>query len=95
MISGKIVPGRRGQRGHPERRRAADSGHRSRAHGAAAEEAFRHVRDEAIQLHGGIGFTWEHDLHLYFKRAKYLEFALGRPVEHREVVARAVLGGRG
>ena len=35
--------------------------------------ASRKVCGEAIQVHGGIGFTWEYDLHLYFKRAKYLE----------------------
>jgi alkylation response protein AidB-like acyl-CoA dehydrogenase len=56
---------------------------------------FRHVSGEAIQVHGGIGFTWEHDLHFYFKRSKYLEFALGRPAEHREAVAAACLLGRG
>jgi alkylation response protein AidB-like acyl-CoA dehydrogenase len=36
---------------------------------ATATDAFTHVAGEAIQLHGGIGFTWEHDAHLYFKRA--------------------------
>jgi alkylation response protein AidB-like acyl-CoA dehydrogenase len=36
---------------------------------AAAADAFTHVAGECIQLHGGIGFTWEHDAHLYFKRA--------------------------
>jgi alkylation response protein AidB-like acyl-CoA dehydrogenase len=36
---------------------------------AAAQDAFAHLAGEAIQLHGGIGFTWEHDAHLYFKRA--------------------------
>jgi alkylation response protein AidB-like acyl-CoA dehydrogenase len=36
---------------------------------AAAADAFTHIAGEAIQLHGGIGFTWEHDAHLYFKRA--------------------------
>jgi alkylation response protein AidB-like acyl-CoA dehydrogenase len=36
---------------------------------AAATDAFTHIAGEAIQLHGGIGFTWEHDAHLYFKRA--------------------------
>jgi alkylation response protein AidB-like acyl-CoA dehydrogenase len=61
---------------------------------SACTEMFRHVSGEAIQVHGGIGFTWEHDLHFYFKRAKYLEFALGRPAEHRELVARSVLSGR-
>jgi alkylation response protein AidB-like acyl-CoA dehydrogenase len=36
---------------------------------AAAQDAFTHITGECIQLHGGIGFTWEHDAHLYFKRA--------------------------
>jgi alkylation response protein AidB-like acyl-CoA dehydrogenase len=54
---------------------------------ALCTEAFRFVTGEAIQVHGGIGFTWEHDLHLYFKRAKALEFALGTPAQHRDAVA--------
>ena len=58
---------------------------------ATCTEMFRDVSGEAIQVHGGIGFTWEHDLHFYFKRAKYLEFALGTPAQHREVVAAACL----
>ncbi len=58
---------------------------------ATCTEMFRYVSGEAIQVHGGIGFTWEHDLHFYFKRAKYLEFALGTPSQHREVVAAACL----
>ncbi len=37
---------------------------------AYVSDAFRKVAGAGIQLHGGIGFTWEHDLHLYFKRAK-------------------------
>jgi alkylation response protein AidB-like acyl-CoA dehydrogenase len=57
---------------------------------ALSTEMFRFVCGEAIQVHGGIGFTWEHDLHFYFKRAKYLEFALGTPAQHREVVAAAL-----
>jgi alkylation response protein AidB-like acyl-CoA dehydrogenase len=57
---------------------------------ALCTEMFRFVSGEAIQVHGGIGFTWEHDLHFYFKRAKYLEFALGTPAQHREVVAAAL-----
>ncbi len=58
---------------------------------ATCTEMFSYVSGEAIQVHGGIGFTWEHDLHFYFKRAKYLEFALGTPPQHREVVAAACL----
>ena len=42
---------------------------------------------ENIQIHGGIGFTWEHAAHLYFKRAKSSEILLGDPVHHRERIA--------
>ena len=56
---------------------------------ATSTEMFRFVAAETIQVHGGIGFTWEHDLRFYLKRAKYLEFALGTPAQHRETVAAA------
>jgi alkylation response protein AidB-like acyl-CoA dehydrogenase len=46
------------------------------------------VAGAGIQLHGGIGFTWEHDLQLYFKRAKASEIAFGDATWHRERVAR-------
>ena len=42
-----------------------------------SSDAYRRVAGAGIQLHGGIGFTWEHDLHLYFKRAKGSEFTFG------------------
>jgi alkylation response protein AidB-like acyl-CoA dehydrogenase len=58
---------------------------------ALCTEMFRFVAGEAIQVHGGIGFTWEHDLHFYFKRSTYLAFALGTPSHHRETVAAALL----
>jgi alkylation response protein AidB-like acyl-CoA dehydrogenase len=41
------------------------------------------VAAENIQIHGGIGFTWEHDAHLYFKRAKSSELFLGDATYHR------------
>lgn len=47
-------------------------------------EAFFRVAAEAIQVHGGIGFTWEHQAHLYFRRAKSSQYLLGSPVKHRE-----------
>ena len=47
-------------------------------------EASRKVCGSAIQVHGGIGFTWEYDLHLYFKRAKHLEALYGDADFHRE-----------
>jgi len=54
---------------------------------AYASETFFHVAAENIQIHGGIGFTWEHDAHLYFKRAKSSELFLGDPAYHRERLA--------
>ncbi|MBI2217829.1 MAG: acyl-CoA/acyl-ACP dehydrogenase [Candidatus Rokubacteria bacterium] len=53
-------------------------------------DAARRVCGEAIQVHGGIGFTWEYDLHVYFKRAKALEVMYGDGDFHRELVLRAV-----
>ncbi len=55
---------------------------------AAASDAGRKVCAAGIQLHGGIGMTWEHDLHLYLKRAKASEIAFGDATWHRERVAR-------
>jgi len=56
--------------------------------------AARRVCGEAIQVHGGIGFTWEYDLHLYFKRAKHLEPLYGDTEYHRERVLQEALAGR-
>ncbi|WP_328752357.1 acyl-CoA/acyl-ACP dehydrogenase [Streptomyces sp. NBC_00285] len=50
-------------------------------------EAFTRVAGDNIQVHGGIGFTWEHPAHLYFKRAKSSEALLGPPSYHRELLA--------
>lgn len=55
---------------------------------ATAVEAFRDTAAEAIQLHGGIGFTWEHAAHLYFKRAKSTELILGGATRARRTAAR-------
>jgi alkylation response protein AidB-like acyl-CoA dehydrogenase len=57
---------------------------------AYVSDAFRKAAGTGIQLHGGIGFTWEHDLHLYFKRAKSSEFTFGDGTWHRERVARLI-----
>ena len=56
-----------------------------------ASEAFQHCAAEAIQLHGGIGFTWEHHAHLYFKRARASSTWLGTPEGHREALAQIIL----
>ena len=55
---------------------------------AFVSDAYRKVAGDGIQVHGGIGFTWEHDMHLYFKRAKGSEVAFGDATLHRERVAR-------
>jgi len=55
---------------------------------AYASDAYRKVAGAGIQLHGGIGFTWEHDLQLYFKRAKASEVAFGDATWQRERIAR-------
>jgi alkylation response protein AidB-like acyl-CoA dehydrogenase len=57
---------------------------------AYVSDAYRKVSATGIQLHGGIGFTWEHDLHLYFKRAKSSEFTFGDATYHRERVAQLI-----
>ncbi len=54
---------------------------------ALASDTYFHVAAENIQIHGGIGFTWEHDAHLYFKRAKASELFLGDASYHRERLA--------
>lgn len=54
-------------------------------------DACRSVTGDAIQLHGGIGFTWEHHAHLYFKRARATTSWLGSPDQHREAIARIIM----
>jgi alkylation response protein AidB-like acyl-CoA dehydrogenase len=51
-------------------------------------EAYFLCASENIQIHGGIGFTWDHDAHLYFKRAKSSELIFGDPAYHRRALAR-------
>jgi alkylation response protein AidB-like acyl-CoA dehydrogenase len=57
---------------------------------AAASDAFRRVSADGIQVHGGIGFTWDHDMHLYFKRAKSSEFTFGDATYNRELIAQGI-----
>ncbi|MHB8695038.1 MAG: acyl-CoA dehydrogenase family protein [Solirubrobacteraceae bacterium] len=54
-------------------------------------EAFLSIAECTIQLHGGIGFTWEHPAHLYFKRAKSSALMFGDPAAHRARIAPALL----
>lgn len=53
---------------------------------AAVSESYLHTALECIQIHGGIGFTWDNDTHLWFKRAKSSEVFLGQPAYHRELL---------
>jgi alkylation response protein AidB-like acyl-CoA dehydrogenase len=53
-------------------------------------EAYFHATAESIQIHGGIGFTWEHPVHLYFKRAKSSELLFGDASYHRELLAQRI-----
>ena len=56
-----------------------------------ASDACRTVGNRGIQIHGGMGFTWENDLHVYYRRAKASETALGDATFHRERIARLVI----
>jgi len=56
-----------------------------------ASEAFTYAAEESIQIHGGIGFTWEHPLHRYFRRAKSDTLLFGSTETHHEVIAASVI----
>jgi acyl-CoA dehydrogenase len=58
-----------------------------------AADTARKATSDMIQYHGGIGYTWEHDAHFYFKRAKRLEYAYGDAAQHRERIASLLLDG--
>jgi alkylation response protein AidB-like acyl-CoA dehydrogenase len=65
---------------------------------AAASDAFESAAQEMIQIHGGVGFTWEYDCHLFYRRARWLAAALGPAGAWREklvarLVARQTAGG--
>lgn len=57
---------------------------------AYTSDALKQVAGEGIQIHGGMGYTWESDMHLYFKRAKADEFMFGDATYHRERVAKLI-----
>ena len=60
---------------------------------AHAAEVLERAAETCIQVHGGIGFTWEHDAHLYWRRAKVDRLLLGDAAEHLDAVARLAVGG--
>ena len=59
---------------------------------SAAADAYMHAARECIQIHGGIGFTWDNDTHLWFKRAKSSEVLFGTPSLHRERMMSRIRG---
>lgn len=56
-----------------------------------ASDAYQHAAADNLQIHGGIGFTWEHSAHLYLKRAKSSQLLFGSPACHRARLAEAVV----
>jgi alkylation response protein AidB-like acyl-CoA dehydrogenase len=62
---------------------------------AYASDAERRMNNDALQFHGGIGFTWEHDLHLWLKRGKALELAWGDADWHRRRIADSIYATAG
>ncbi|MFC5750979.1 acyl-CoA dehydrogenase family protein [Actinomadura rugatobispora] len=70
---------------------APDAARRAAVAKAYAGDAAERANDEALQLHGGIGFTWEHHLHFWLKRALSLGAAYGSTTEHRRRLARELL----
>lgn len=60
---------------------------------ALCSETHVQVAADTIQIHGGIGFTWEHGAHPYFRRARSSEAMLGSPTHHRELAAVHLIDG--
>jgi alkylation response protein AidB-like acyl-CoA dehydrogenase len=60
-----------------------------------ASDAYREVGNRAIQVHGGMGFTWENDAHLFYRRAKASELAFGDATFHRERIAKMIVDAQG
>ena len=58
---------------------------------AAAGEAARRILKDGIQIHGGIGYTWEHDLHLFLRRATADEYLLGTTGWHHDRLAELLI----
>jgi alkylation response protein AidB-like acyl-CoA dehydrogenase len=57
---------------------------------AYTSDASREVANRGVQVHGGIGFTWEHDMQLFYKRSKALEILTGDSAHHRAALAELV-----
>ena len=57
---------------------------------AFCSDTYFHCAAQSIQIHGGVGFSWEYDVHLYFKRARSTEILFGSPAYHRERVAQSM-----
>jgi alkylation response protein AidB-like acyl-CoA dehydrogenase len=74
---------------------APDAGRLAAVAKVTCSEAFERVAGEMIQIHGGIGITWEHDAHLYFKHAHSTAHLFGHPREHVRRLAADVLDGAG
>jgi alkylation response protein AidB-like acyl-CoA dehydrogenase len=60
---------------------------------ALAARVLEQAAETLVQVHGGIGFTWEHDAHLYWRRAKVDRLLLGDEAEHLDAVARLAVAG--
>ena len=56
-----------------------------------ASETYRSIAEESVQFHGGIGFTWEHDCHLFLKRALLNEMLGGTPEQYKDRIAPDIL----
>lgn len=72
---------------HPQADRAASIAK------AYVSDAVNRISGQALQLHGGIGFTWEHDLHLYLRRARVDAMLCGDAAHHRELLCRSIEAG--
>ena len=69
------------------------SGTSTTVHEQPSTDAAVEATAKMIQFHGGIGYTWEHDAHFFFKRAKRIEYQYGDAGTHRERIARLVVDG--
>jgi alkylation response protein AidB-like acyl-CoA dehydrogenase len=73
----------------PEEHKGADDlEHVAAVAALTAGEAYTYITSQTVQLHGGIGFTWEHDAHLYFKRARASAILLGTASELTDLIGR-------